>query len=1044
MAYVTPIHHPSSVKTATKLCLRHEDEECLAVARYNRLELYTLSQATGSDGVQVDLELVSSTRIYGRITVLQKFRPAESSTDHIFIGTDSSPFFTMEWDHENNRLKTARTFEDHADQTLKEAQTGERCHVDPTGRFLTLEVYEGVITTIPLHKKDKKKVEKGVILDPVISRIPELFVKSSAFSPGRGESEPPRLALIHGDHDDVPRLRIRQLDFTAGDPSAVDFSEVAPDSPPARQSAVKVVNEPLEYGSSHIIPLQESPWGLLILGETSITYYNDATYETLNVHPLKEATIWTAWDRIDNTRYVLADEYSQLWLLMYEFDGRGEGSYRLDKLGQTSRATSIVYMGEGLVFIGAHAGDSQVVRIVPGGLDFVQSIPNIAPIFDFTVMDMGNRSSKGPSNDFSTGQARIVACCGYWENGSIRSIRSGVGLIEHAIIPDLAYATQLFSLPTTHNSNLHSLLLVGFVDETRLFLFDQSGNVEERSEFHGLELDCPTLFAGAIRNGEVLQVTPKSVRIVDIESGFESSVWTSTDGVITTVSVTDDLVALVVNGTQVIVLNTSSNLRVQSSASCGGKQVSCLAISVLLPGICLVGFWHNSEVAVLDLESMEQVHAITLTEDGVGPRSILASKLFEKRNPTVLFSMADGHVISFELDPHTCQTTQRTTTILGTKQPDLQQLPRADGTSGVFVASETPSLIYADDGKLSFSAVDTQDTVNCVCSFNSEAFPNGIVLATPTDVRICLLEETRTTHVQPLHIGESARRLAYSPALKAFGLGTIRRWIDKDAECVESKFKLVDEVMFKELASATLRQDELVEAVIRTEIKDRYGQKAERFIIGTSVLDDDVVEKFKGRIIVYEVTEDRQLKVVASHAVKTPCQCLAMVGEDIVAALHKTIVIFSFVNTEGSSGHFKKQATQTISTIPVSISVEGNEIAVADLIKSVTILEYKRNDPAYPGPVLIETARHYETFWATALTQVQQDTWIEADAEGNLIALYREREGVTDDDKRRLRVIGEFRLGEQINRMCKIDVGKPNMTVEPKAFMATVRLASMI
>lgn len=60
-------------------------------------------------------------------------------------------------------------------------------------------------------------------------------------------------------------------------------------------------------------------------------------------------------------------------------------------------------------------------------------------------------------------------------------------------------------------------------------------------------------------------------------------------------------------------------------------------------------------------------------------------------------------------------------------------------------------------------------------------------------------------------------------------------------------------------------------------------------VSGTAYLDDDRADAVRGRIIILEVTEDRQLKVVTEHDVKGACRCLAMMGDKIVAALIKTV-----------------------------------------------------------------------------------------------------------------------------------------------------------
>jgi len=119
--------------------------------------------------------------------------------------------------------------------------------------------------------------------------------------------------------------------------------------------------------------------------------------------------------------------------------------------------------------------------------------------------------------------------------------------------------------------------------------------------------------------------------------------------------------------------------------------------------------------------------------------------------------------------------------------------------------------------------------------------------------------------------------------------------------------------------------------------------------------------------------------------------------------------------------------------------VHKNEIAVADMMKSLSILNYIPKDPANNGKdSLMEVARHYQLLWATAVAHVDTETWLEGDAEGNLVLLDRNRDGVTEYDKRKLRVISELHLGELVNCMKRIDVNtNPSAVVKPRAFLAT-------
>ena len=174
--------------------------------------------------------------------------------------------------------------------------------------------------------------------------------------------------------------------------------------------------------------------GLLVLAETSITYLNDVSGETLT-EPLKEASLFVAWTQVDAQRWLLADDYGKLYFLMLLVGDSNEVTgWKLDLIGHTSRASAMIYLDNGYVFIGSHQGDSQVIRLLEKKIDVVQTFPNIAPVLDFTIMDMGNRAGESQTNEFSSGQARIVTGSGAFQDGSLRSVRSGVGLEEQGLL----------------------------------------------------------------------------------------------------------------------------------------------------------------------------------------------------------------------------------------------------------------------------------------------------------------------------------------------------------------------------------------------------------------------------------------------------------------------------------------------------------------------------------------------------------------------------------------------------------------------------------
>ena len=131
-----------------------------------------------------------------------------------------------------------------------------------------------------------------------------------------------------------------------------------------------------------------------------------------------------------------------------------------------------------------------------------------------------------------------------------------------------------------------------------------------------------------------------------------------------------------------------------------------------------------------------------------------------------------------------------------------------------------------------------------------------------------------------------------------------------------------------------------------------------------------------------------------------------------------------------------KSASYRTSTAPIDLAVRGNVIAVADLMKSISLVEYKPGENGLPDS-LTEVARHFQTLWSTAVASIEKNCFLVGDAEGNLVLLNRNVNGVTADDKRRMEVTGEIRLGEMVNRIHALDI-QSSGPVAPRAILATV------
>ncbi|KAF4965287.1 hypothetical protein FSARC_6905 [Fusarium sarcochroum] len=1062
MAYVAPIHRATSIRHAIRANVLSPDIDDLVVTKANRLEIWRLTEE--------GLVCLQTKLIHGTISMLQRLRPKGSETDLLFIGTDRLHYFNMVWNPLTKQLETIESvIEDLSEPYMRHSQSQNKCLVDPTGRFLAMHLWEGVLNVfkLPTRKGSTNKLEA---LDQV--RLTELFMKASTFIHSRTghptiaflykaqmEQEEARLAIYRLTHDDKGNTvskfdphKDRELDVVIPDPYASMLIPVPLDE----EKRYHVRNT--EGAKAHL-------GGLLVIGETLLTYYDGLTHRSVS-SGLKDPRIFVAWAEYDGTRYLLADDYGRLDLLTIETNLESTGvvvtgmTLEPMKIGSspaiTSRASSLVYLGDGTFFVASHHGDSQLyqIDIETATIALVQSFSNNAPILDFSIMDMGNREGDAQTgNVFSSGQSRIVAGCGAYRDGSLRSIRSGVGLEDRGVLDELEGTRGLFTL-RSYGSDLVDTLVVSSITETRILSFDPEGGIEEIYSFQGLSLDSETLLVSNLPSGQVLQITPKSVVLLDPEGGTVLSKWDVPNGkTITRASANSKWALLSVDGTSLVSLNLLQNLAVnaqQTQTDSGSQpdQISCIHAARDPPDLGVVGWWSSGQISLIDMASLKPLHGESMrqTEDSATvPRDIALVQLHppDISGPTLLVAMEDGNVVTFNVSIKGFAVSGRKSVTLGSNPARLHILPQEDGTSNVFVTTEHASLIYSSEGRIIFSAT-TADDATFVAPFNSHAFPDSVVLSTDQHIRICHVDRERLTHVKALPVNETVRRVAYSPGLRAFGLGSIKKELVGNEEVVTSAFRLVDEIVFKELgspftlnASSTL---EIVECVIRAELPDVGGNPAERFIVGTSFISDGEVEDPNGtlgRILVLGVDSNRQVYQIVSHNLKGPCRCLGMIDDNIVAGLSKTVVVYSFSQDTSSSGSLQKLAAYRPAALPVDLDISGNMIGVGDLMQSLSLVEFI---PAQDGnkAKLEERARHFEPLWVTAVSHIEGERWLEADSQGNLVVLQRNVDAPTEQDRSRLEITSEMSIGEQINRIRKLNVpAAENSIVHPRAFLAS-------
>ena len=113
------------------------------------------------------------------------------------------------------------------------------------------------------------------------------------------------------------------------------------------------------------------------------------------------------------------------------------------------------------------------------------------------------------------GYQQIVTCSGALANGSLRIIRSGIGMNIQAAI-DVDGIKGMWSLRTSETNMFDKYLVQTFISETRILGIEN----EEMNEVEmpGFLCDTSTLYCGNVYGNKLVQVVDRSIRLLDSSS----------------------------------------------------------------------------------------------------------------------------------------------------------------------------------------------------------------------------------------------------------------------------------------------------------------------------------------------------------------------------------------------------------------------------------------------------------------------------------------------------------------------------------------------
>ncbi|KAK2994115.1 hypothetical protein RJ640_003638 [Escallonia rubra] len=518
-----------------------------------------------------------------------------------------------------------------------------------------------------------------------------------------------------------------------------------------------------------------------------------------------------------------------------------------------------------------------------------------------------------------------------------------------------------------------------FKGETRILAM----NIEDKLEETEIEGFCPqvqTLFCHDAVYNQLVQVTSSSVRLVSSISREMLDEWHALSGFsinVATANLTQVLVATGVG--HLVYLEIGEGKLTEVKHAQLEFDISCLDINPIgenpnYSHLAAVGMWTDISISYL------------------------------------LCALGDGHLLNFLLSMNTGELTDRKKRSLGT-QPITLRTFTSKNTTHVFAASDRPTVIYSSNKKLLYSNVNLKE-VSHMCPFNTAAFPCSLAIAKEGELTIGTI--VQTLHIRSIPLGEHARHICHQEQSRTFAICCLK-YNPSSTEDSEMHFvRLLDDQTFDFISTYPLDQYEYGCSILSCSFSDDSNIY---YCVGTAYVMPEEIEPTKGRILVFMV-EVGKLQLIAEKVTEGAVCSLNAFNGKLLAAIKQKFIYTSGCPVMMVAVSYNQSAGTTDTNLRC---ITYPQPSCSTINPCVAYALYMIPSPL-PQPIqheegaIEERARDYNANWMSAVEILDDDIYLGAENNFNLFTVRKNSDCATDEERGRLEVVGEYHLGEFVNR----------------------------
>ncbi|KAG0745943.1 hypothetical protein G6F57_002896 [Rhizopus arrhizus] len=981
---VTTISPPTAVTSAARGCFTQPAEENLIVCKGSTVEIYKVML----DGIKLFMEF----SIYGTIRNLQVIQLPDKSTCSLFILTVHQCYTIITYSIKTQSIVTE--FSGQLNITnARETDQQVVVTVDKTSEMIFVSAFTGYVIAIPFGKPVPGAKLTSKNRDTKASRFMQIPIRTNEFDfiSVAALQQGGYLSVLVGEMEDLKTIK------------TFKYRDEYKDLLERNKSIIKV-----EASTHVLVPVPEPLGGLLVIGEYIITYFDPLTNTNreLSIDPARV----TAWEfmKDESNRYLLGDEEGYLYVFSIETSHNKIVNLSSTFIGQVSRPSCIVDLGNLMFYIGSTHGDSCLIQLIKGQekskytVNVLSTYSCLGPIVDFCLYDYNKQ-----------GKQTMACCAGVEKDASIRIVENGIGFSKKYTLDfPLVYAVWTLNL----DGDRDSLLISTALDTVLLKPSVQEElEVTQHTSYSALDTSQMTLAAGMF-NSFIVQATSSFVRMMtNDEYGQLIGEWKPPTGTsIAIAKIKGSHCVVCCEGDMIIYLEMTKKGFIEKSKR-QLKNASCISISTrkenetrynyVVAGTC----GSNPSVVFLQLPDLELVLEHKDMPSTTGPNDLLVVTMEKVLYLMVL--LGDGQMFSYHMEVGSEDVILESETEIMVGTYCTAMYPYQHGQEKrVFVAGQRPTVIS------SFHQTLFVYSVNLTNVYALAKYNDLLVLMTENQLLFGQNDMLSKLHHTKYELpGEMPLRIEYISDIKALAVASCTNVHDPNKNIIErtGKVRLLDAQTFQVMDTFELPTNEVVESMTIT----RFSEYPEEYLfVGTLIENHEDPNNNTGRILAFTI-ENSRCELIDAVDMPGVVYRMESIKNTIIAAVDGKIYgLYNFKPDllKGERIEFKFLLHNNV--VALDMDTNNNDtLLVGDLMESMSLLKVEKDEESLK---LSLEAVDNKQVWMTAVKFVNENVLIGADDRHNLFTMIKPE--IRQEGKAcKLELEGGYHLGTLVNRFRK-------------------------